>query len=482
MALQNRFLPLALLPLNSPKGHLSSNSDALNDAQISHRVTSSIGQAQQGLRNILGEKVKPNKKSRVKQSPLEPRLENKHNDSYDVIPDPQTLRIRCYVHNKPQHPVVNSHQIERSVIKPSQTSQKRDKSIREFPGKVSHLPTDARPNTHTNECLHRPVSNRQHPNHYKQLLRQELQSNALLDPLSFETTDNTIPVTIQGNLQQGLVDTGADLCSIKESIVNQDPQLSNLHRFQPKITTAISACQNGSVVFKYVIYPKVEVGTFTVTLPFFVTENCTTDVILGVPFLKKTRAHLDFGPTSCIITFNNIVLTNRSTLIPANTTKLVSCSPTALHVPPGPILVSTNLLPRYDGKLFAQDIYVDIARTKDKLVFQIPVTNNTNRDITMPVDIRIGYILFLNIDDGHTVHTDDHIKLNKLSGNPSQITGLDRALQSLTQPGLGLKTQSTTETKGNMSTETTESTQVFEPLEHDLSGASHLTSDQLSQL
>ena len=252
------------------------------------------------------------------------------------------------------------------------------------------------------------------PRMYNQLVREEAHYNAKRDPLKFETLDNKIQVLIQGTLYEGLLDTGADLCSITEEIVRQNSQLRSLPKYNTKVQSAISACEDSPVLFKYVIYPTVEVGTFRVTLPFYVSDNCTSSVILGVPFMRRTKVHLDFGPDSCTVTFNNIVLTDNTVVVPANSTINVSSSPKAPNVPHGPMLISTNLANRYGSDLIPQDIAVTVSKHERSPVFQIPVTNTTARDIEIPANIRIGYMIFTVVYDRFDNPSGDRFRLDKL--------------------------------------------------------------------
>ena len=318
------------------------------------------------------------------------------------------------------------------------------------------------------------------PRMYNQLVREEAHYNAKRDPLKFETLDNKIQVLIQGTLYEGLLDTGADLCSITEEIVRQNSQLRSLPKYNTKVQSAISACEDSPVLFNYVIYPTVEVGTFRVTLPFYVSDNCTSSVILGVPFMRRTKVHLDFGPDSCTVTFNNIVLTDNTVVVPANSTINVSSSPKAPNVPHGPMLISTNLANRYGSDLIPQDIAVTVSKHERSPVFKIPVTNTTARDIEIPANIRIGYMIFTVVYDRFDNPSGDRFRLDRLTADNIQNTGLARALHSLRNPNKTPRQfADDTDKTSNQETPASES---YAPVEHDLSGASHLLPDQLAQL
>ena len=146
------------------------------------------------------------------------------------------------------------------------------------------------------------------------------------------------------------------------------------------------------------MFPKLTIGNYTVTNKFYVAQNSDNDSILGIPFLRQTRAHLDFGSQVCTLTFNNAVMTERPTTIPPHCTIKVLCSSRTSQMNKGPVLISSGVRNKFQSKLFVPDIYTEID-TLNKPVFKIPISNKTGKHIILPKDLHIGFIIFL---DKHT--------------------------------------------------------------------------------
>ena len=130
------------------------------------------------------------------------------------------------------------------------------------------------------------------------------------------------------------------------------------------------------------------------TNKFYVAQNSDNDIILGIPFLRQTRAHLDFGSQLCTLTLNNAVTTERSTEIPPNSTIKVLCYPMTSQMTKGPVLISSCLRNKFQHKLFIPDVYTEID-TLNKPVFKMPVTNKLEKHIILPANLQLGFIIFL---------------------------------------------------------------------------------------
>ena len=163
----------------------------------------------------------------------------------------------------------------------------------------------------------------------------------------------------------------------------------------------MTAAENNSVLFKYTVFPKVAIGNYIVTNKFYVAHNSDNDIILGIPFLGQTQAHLYFGSQLCTLTLNNAVTTERSKEIQPNSTVQVLCSSRTSQIDKGPILISSCLRNKYQNKLMVPDIYTEIYN-QNKPVFKIPITNKTERHIILPVNLQIVFIIFLDFKETHS--------------------------------------------------------------------------------
>ena len=146
---------------------------------------------------------------------------------------------------------------------------------------------------------------------------------------------------------------------------------------------------------KYTVFPKLTIGNYIVTNKFYVAQNSDNDIILGIPFLRQTRAHLDFGSQVCTLTLNNAVTTESSTTIPPHSTVKVLCSSRTSQMNKGPVLISSRVRNKYQSKLFVPDIYTEID-TLNKPVFKIPISNKTGKHIILPHNLHIGFLILLD--------------------------------------------------------------------------------------
>ena len=197
-------------------------------------------------------------------------------------------------------------------------------------------------------------------------------------PVQIHTTNNRIPIKLVDENYIAMIDTGSDICTIPEKILLQDDNLRRLPRFKSNISEAATAAVNNSVYFKYTVFPKLTTGNYTLTNTFYVAQNSNNNIILGIPFLRETRAHLDFGSQVCTLTLNNAVTTERSTEIPLHSIVKVLCSSGTSQMNKGPVLISSHLRNEFQSKLFVPDIYTEID-TWNKPVFKIPITNKTEK-------------------------------------------------------------------------------------------------------
>ena len=173
-------------------------------------------------------------------------------------------------------------------------------------------------------------------------------------PVQVHTTKNPIPIKLVDENYIALIDTGSDICTIPEKILLQNDNLRRLPRFKSNISEATTAAENNSVFFKYTVSPKLTIGNYTVTNKFYVAQNSDNDIILGIPFLRQTRAHLDFGSQVCTLTLNNAVTTERSTTIPPHSIVKVLCSSRTSQMNKGPVLISSHVRNKFQCKLLHQ--------------------------------------------------------------------------------------------------------------------------------
>ena len=194
------------------------------------------------------------------------------------------------------------------------------------------------------------------------------------------TKNSRILIKLADSDYIALIDTGSDVSTIPERILLQNEHLRRLPRFRSDISAATTAIKNHSVFFKYTVFPKVTIGNYTVTNKFYVAPNSDNDIILGIPFLRQTRAHLDFGSQLCTLILNNVVTTEGSTEILPNSTVKVLCSPRTSQMNKGPVLISSCLWNKFQHKLLIPDVYTAID-TLNKPVFKIPIANKTDKHI-----------------------------------------------------------------------------------------------------
>ena len=221
------------------------------------------------------------------------------------------------------------------------------------------------------------ISNQYAPRDLRKIHRLETKQFNHKPPVQIHTTNNRIPIKLLDENYIALIDTGSDICTIPEKILLQDDNLRRLPRFKSNISEATTAAENNSVYFKYTVFPKLTIGNYTVTNKFYVAQNSDNDIILGIPFLRQTRAHLDFGSQVCTLTLNNAVTTERSTEIPPHSIVKVLCSSRTSQMNKGPVLISSRVRNKFQSKLFIPDVYTEID-TLNKPVFKIPIANKIN--------------------------------------------------------------------------------------------------------
>ena len=87
-------------------------------------------------------------------------------------------------------------------------------------------------------------------------------------------------------------------------------------------------------------------------------------------------------------------------------------------------------------------------------------------------------MIFTVVYDRFDNPSGDRFRLYRLSADNFQNTGLARALQALSKPTE--KHESSTNNTGDKKRSEIAETDKFEPVQHDLTGASHLLPDQLA--
>ena len=106
------------------------------------------------------------------------------------------------------------------------------------------------------------------------------------------------------------------------------------------------------------------------------------------------------------MTLNNAVTTERSTEIPPSSTVKVLCSPRTYQMNKGPVLITSHLRNKFRHKLFIPDVYTEI-ESQNEPVFKIPITNKTEKDIILPVNLQLGFIIFLDCQETHSPSDND---------------------------------------------------------------------------
>ena len=260
------------------------------------------------------------------------------------------------------------------------------------------------------------ISNQYAPRDLRKIHRLETKQFNHKPPVQIHTTNNRIPIKLVDENYIALIDTGSDICTILEKILLQDDNLRRLPRFKSNISEATTAAENNSVYFKYTVFPKLTIGNYTVTNKFYVAQNSDNDIILGIPFLRHTGAHLDFGSQVCTLTLNNAVITERSTTIPPRSTIKVFCSSRTSQMNQGPVLINSHVRNKFQSKLFIPDIYTEID-TLNKPVFEIPIANKTDKHIILPANLQLGFIIFLESQQVNSISANDRENIPQRPGN-----------------------------------------------------------------
>ena len=282
-------------------------------------------------------------------------------------------------------------------------------------------------------------------------------------PVQMHTKNSRIPIRLADSDYVALIDTGSDISTIPEKILLQNENLTRLPRFTSDISAATTAAEHQSVFFKYTVFQKVTIGNYTVTNKFYVAQNSDNDIILGIPFLRQTKAHLDFGSQLCTLTLNNAIITETSTEIPPNSTVKVLCSPRTSQMNKGPVLISSCLRNKFQYKLFIPDVYTEI-ETLNKPVFKIPIANKTDKHIILPANLQLGFIIFLESQQVNSISANARENIPQRPGNKTPSTDLIKAVRLL----------SSTSHKSPQGS--------FPLLEHSLSSASTLTPQEKQKL
>ena len=138
------------------------------------------------------------------------------------------------------------------------------------------------------------ISKQYNPKDLKKIQKLERKQFTEKVPVQMHTKNSCIPIKLADSDYVALIDTGSDISTIPEKILLQNENLRRLPRFRSDISATTTAAENHSVFFKYTVFPEVTIENYTVTNKFYVAQNSDTDIILGIPFLRQTRAHLDF--------------------------------------------------------------------------------------------------------------------------------------------------------------------------------------------
>ena len=129
----------------------------------------------------------------------------------------------------------------------------------------------------------------------------------------------------------------------------------------------------------------------------------------------------------------------------------------------GPVLISSRVRNKFKSKLFVPDIYTEIG-TLNKPVFQIPITNKTDKHIILPANLQLGFIIFLDSQQANPISVNDRENIPQRPSNKTPSTDLIKAVRLL----------SSTSHKSQQGS--------FPILEHSLSSASTLTPQEKQKL
>ena len=123
------------------------------------------------------------------------------------------------------------------------------------------------------------------------------------------------------------------------------------------------------------------------------------------------------------MTLNNAVTTE----IPPHSIVKVLCSSRTSQINKGPVLISSRVRNKFQSKLFVLDIYTEID-TLNKPVFKIPITNKTGKHIILPVNLKIGFIIFLGFQDTNSPTDNDRENVSKRPYTHSPPTDLIKSV------------------------------------------------------
>ena len=117
-------------------------------------------------------------------------------------------------------------------------------------------------------------------------------------PLSYSVGLPYVQITVFGKELNTLLDTGASLCMINQSIISDLPHLLKLS--QP-INCFTATKQSFQVEYAVPIHLKI--GKFSWTQNFFVVKELPVDAILGFDFIKRTGLVIDTVEQKCSFKF-----------------------------------------------------------------------------------------------------------------------------------------------------------------------------------
>ena len=221
---------------------------------------------------------------------------------------------------------------------------------------------------------------------------------------------NYIPIVINGHDMYALIDSGADVCVMREDVFHNIVKDNYVELHNDK--DAIGNPDNKTImnVTKH-IRVRLSIAEILLHADFYIVQSLQTEIILGIDWLQKHNVKTDFGDKMLSIDPRRILLTDDDIVIPAKNEAVFIARIKGDSLPTGIIgttdyctqAVATGLLA---GKT--------LTTVKDNKVYHT-VANVTDTDIMLKKGARIGKFVALSGHDRmiDMKHTDNTVELQR---------------------------------------------------------------------
>ena len=177
-----------------------------------------------------------------------------------------------------------------------------------------------------------------------------------------------------------LLDTGATINCIGENTVNKYKGWKDCPKTKLRSIMKVSTADvKTELTFKYILHIPIEIFGRKFQVPFHIAEEAETQVILGIPFMRKARVQIAYDDLNMYVCFDSQLKVPQTEKIPPMSEKIVMAQLQGHFTEKYPVLIKGDTINRYTTKILRGRTLT--SANPDNSMFPVLLSNVSSKEI-----------------------------------------------------------------------------------------------------